>query len=593
VIDEKVKVRDILKKSVTVTNSSNRKLNLYPSVNDINPQEGEEEFVASQNAAERSGSLANWIELSRGVVELGPGESKELPFVIRTHLDAAPGTYHATISLGEGSSRSQAEEAPPLAEVAVNVEVMADIKEVMQLNKFFTDNVFFSGDDVLFNYQLENIGNQELQPRGEIRIYNRRGEEVAAVDVNTEGKKFSPEQTAQLASMQRRMDNAKVQAVSHAYAKLSADTPMSNKERALMQAIGIVKAAGRQGKSVIFTHFVHTNRRVADLVAKQDDVKVFLLTASMSSLKRGAVISEFNGHDGAAVLILNIKIGARGLNLHAARYAFMLSSDYNPATHEQAVARIRRFISEFQTVFVITFMMPSIHTWILSRIQAIKVHQSEELEARNPGRVARMRSTFGHDHKVDPTKAARAFSVDVLNFSKMREVKGMADNFDMTQMLLEALQAAVDEKAPARDNARDNAHESDDEPDDDEPAAAAAAAAEPAVMTELLKMATAAATAPPQLVLDDTAVNQILDEVDDDDAEQAEQEADQVERREPEREEDSPSKRQRVNAQLAQERADAEEAIRTLQYKWRAQREAAGLDLDEVTWVVQPVFDIK
>lgn len=201
VIDEKVKVRDILKKSVTVTNSSNRKLNLYPSVNDINPQEGEEEFVASQNAAERSGSLANWIELSRGVVELGPGESKELPFVIRTHLDAAPGTYHATISLGEGSSRSQAEEAPPLAEVAVNVEVMADIKEVMQLNKFFTDNVFFSGDDVLFNYQLENIGNQELQPRGEIRIYNRRGEEVAAVDVNTEGKKFSPEQTAQLASV--------------------------------------------------------------------------------------------------------------------------------------------------------------------------------------------------------------------------------------------------------------------------------------------------------------------------------------------------------------------------------------------------------
>jgi hypothetical protein len=201
VLDEKVKVRDILKKSVTVTNSSNRKLNLYPSVNDINPQEGEEEFVASQNAAERSGSLANWIELSRGVVELGPGESKELPFVIRTHLDAAPGTYHAIISLGEGSSRSQAEEAPPLVEVAVNVEVMADIKEVMQLNKFFTDNVFFSGDDVLFNYQLENIGNQELQPRGEIRIYNRRGEEVAAVDVNTEGKKFSPEQTAQLASV--------------------------------------------------------------------------------------------------------------------------------------------------------------------------------------------------------------------------------------------------------------------------------------------------------------------------------------------------------------------------------------------------------
>ncbi len=201
VIDEKVKVRDILKKSVTITNTSSRKLNLYPSVNDINPQEGEEEFVAAQDSSERADSLANWVELSRGVVELGPGESKELPFVIRTHLDAKPGTYHATISLGEGGSRSLAEEAPPVAEMALNVEVMADIKEVMQLNKFFTDNVFFSGDDVLFNYQLENIGNQELQPKGEIRIYNRRGEEVAAVDINSEGKKFSPEQSGQLASV--------------------------------------------------------------------------------------------------------------------------------------------------------------------------------------------------------------------------------------------------------------------------------------------------------------------------------------------------------------------------------------------------------
>jgi hypothetical protein len=150
---------------------------------------------------ERATSLANWIELSRGVVELGPGEEKIIPFVIRVNLAAEPGMYHAKILFSEGSTRSDAEALPALGEVDVTIEVLPDIKEVLQLNKFFTDPIFLSGDDVLFNYQIENIGNQNLKPSGEIRIYNRSGEEVASVPVNTEGASFSPEQQAQLAAV--------------------------------------------------------------------------------------------------------------------------------------------------------------------------------------------------------------------------------------------------------------------------------------------------------------------------------------------------------------------------------------------------------
>lgn len=200
-IDEKAKPRDILKETLTIVNTSDRKLNLYPSVNDVNPEEGTEAFTRAQGADERSVSLANWIELSRGVVELGPGEEKSIPFVIRVNLNAVPGTYHAYISFYEGSTREAAEQSEPEARMAVNVEVQADIKEVLQLNKFSTDAIFFSGDDVLFNYQLENIGNQDLQPKGEIRIYDRRGKEVAAIDVNDDKQTISPDQVSQLASV--------------------------------------------------------------------------------------------------------------------------------------------------------------------------------------------------------------------------------------------------------------------------------------------------------------------------------------------------------------------------------------------------------
>lgn len=200
VLDDKAKVRDILKKSVTITNSSNRKLNLYPVVNNVNVASGTESFSQLQTVEDHQDSLANWIELSRGVIDLSPGESREIPFVIRVNLNALPNTYHADISFYEGSTLAEAQQRNPLAVVTVNTEVQADIKESMQLNKFITDNFFFSGDDVLFNYQLENIGNQALQPKGEIRIYDRKGREVASIPVNPEGKSFTPEEAAQLAA---------------------------------------------------------------------------------------------------------------------------------------------------------------------------------------------------------------------------------------------------------------------------------------------------------------------------------------------------------------------------------------------------------
>lgn len=200
VVDEKAKARDILKETISITNTSQRKLTLYPAINDVKPQEGQAEFVSAQGADDKKDSLANWIELSRGVIDLLPGETHEIPFVVRVSLNAMPGTYHADISFYEGSNRQDAESKSPLAVATVNTEVQADIKESMQLNKFITDGFFFSGDDVLFNFQLENIGNQELKPKGEIRIYDRKGREVASIPVNPEGKSFTPDQAAQLAS---------------------------------------------------------------------------------------------------------------------------------------------------------------------------------------------------------------------------------------------------------------------------------------------------------------------------------------------------------------------------------------------------------
>ncbi len=201
VMDEKAKPRDILKETIILTNESDHVISVYPTVEDINPENGEQSFNRANNSEDLSDSLANWIELSRGVVKIAPGEKREIPFIIRLNPNAVAGTYHAEISFGSGETRAAAEANGPLAVVAVNLEVTADIKEIMQLNAFDVDTVAFTGDDVLFNFQLQNIGNQELEPKGEIRIYDRKGREVAAIDVNKEGRMVSPDQVAQLASV--------------------------------------------------------------------------------------------------------------------------------------------------------------------------------------------------------------------------------------------------------------------------------------------------------------------------------------------------------------------------------------------------------
>ncbi len=199
VVDKKVKAREILKETFVIKNTSARKVNLFPSVNDVHTENGKQVFVSAQDAKDREASLSNWIELSRAAIELNPGEEREVPYVVRVTADAIPDTYHALISFAEGSIRDEARDTS--AAITVNIEVEADIKEQMQLNKFITDSIFFSGDDIVFNYSLENIGNQALQPKGEIRIYDRRGREVAAIPVNEDGKNVSPAASEQLASV--------------------------------------------------------------------------------------------------------------------------------------------------------------------------------------------------------------------------------------------------------------------------------------------------------------------------------------------------------------------------------------------------------
>ncbi len=199
VINEKAKPRDIIKKDLLLTNNTSRRVNLYVSVNNIDPNAGSQQFV-SPGTSDLSTSLANWIEITRGVIELSAGESRRVPYLIHVNLSAKPGTYFAEITVREGRTRAEAEAREDGPRMLVNLEVMDDARERLQLGRFTTDSSVVLGNSIAFTYLLENTGNRLLEPRGSIRIFNRRGEEVGSVPVNADGEEITPQNRKQLAA---------------------------------------------------------------------------------------------------------------------------------------------------------------------------------------------------------------------------------------------------------------------------------------------------------------------------------------------------------------------------------------------------------
>jgi len=197
VLQEKVQARDIVRLSVTLSNQLNRKISAYPTVYNIDPLDGKKSFH-DPSRANLSTSLANWLLVPRGAVELLPGERRDFDFELRVNMSAIPGMYYAFVGFPIGAIRSEAEaQRENVPGTAVNVEVYENIVEQLNVASFASEGSFFSGSSISFSYAMQNAGDRAVVPEGEIRIYNRAGKEIASRPLNQEhtevgaGKAFS------------------------------------------------------------------------------------------------------------------------------------------------------------------------------------------------------------------------------------------------------------------------------------------------------------------------------------------------------------------------------------------------------------------
>jgi len=180
--------RDLLEQTITIENISTKQLRLYPVVNEVLMNAGGtiEKFQPPVDV-DTTVSVTSWLEISRGRIEIAPGDTFTIPLTVRIHPDAKPGEYHAFVSFAEASNKPQAHEKALRGQTlgsVVSIRIGEGLTERLQLQKFTVPRFVFTHGTTSFSYTIQNTGGLESAPFGEVIFYSSNGNEVAAVPVH-------------------------------------------------------------------------------------------------------------------------------------------------------------------------------------------------------------------------------------------------------------------------------------------------------------------------------------------------------------------------------------------------------------------------
>jgi len=179
---------------VKVVNNNSKKMTVFAHVFDFksSPDGGVEflqnNFREKNNDDETSDFLlSNWIDVTNEAIDLNPGESKEVPFVVKAPETAEPGGHYAAILIGtnpsnnlEGSGLNTSSFLSSL----VMINVGGDTVEKADIREFSVEKSIYEEPKVDFTVRFENTGNVHVQPRGEIKIYDFWGNEKGSILIN-------------------------------------------------------------------------------------------------------------------------------------------------------------------------------------------------------------------------------------------------------------------------------------------------------------------------------------------------------------------------------------------------------------------------
>ncbi|KAI8980328.1 SNF2 family N-terminal domain-containing protein [Pilobolus umbonatus] len=126
-------------------------------------------------------------------------------------------------------------------------------------------------------------------------------------------------------------------------------------------------ASNDSDKIVIVTQFVDFIHKIVDVLNKSK-LSHEVYHGSMSHHARRKALSNFNLKTNKRIIVISLKAGGVGLNLQRANHMIILDRWWNPATMDQAVARIHRMTQHKQTYVYIVIIKNTIEEGLMDNI---------------------------------------------------------------------------------------------------------------------------------------------------------------------------------------------------------------------------------
>jgi len=114
----------------------------------------------------------------------------------------------------------------------------------------------------------------------------------------------------------------------------------SGKVNRLLEMIDEVASEG--DSALIFSQYATFAEELAEMIQKQGETPVLLLTGQTPRKKREQMIEEFQASTTPTIFVISLKAGGTGLNLTNATHLFHVDRWWTPAVEDQATDRTYR-----------------------------------------------------------------------------------------------------------------------------------------------------------------------------------------------------------------------------------------------------------
>jgi len=180
--------RDSVTKPILVTNQTDHILRVFATVNEVAlGTTGEIKEFVTPSMTDESSTVTSWTSIKRSDIFIPPHSSSSIPLTIQINPAAKPGTYTEFIGFVSAEDRPTAEAVAMrggASGVMMKVTVGKKTNQLMRISGFFASKFIFKDSQRSMQVEVENRGDTEAAPMGEIIFYNSRGEEVASAKVN-------------------------------------------------------------------------------------------------------------------------------------------------------------------------------------------------------------------------------------------------------------------------------------------------------------------------------------------------------------------------------------------------------------------------